>query len=84
MSVQQSEPHSEGIRSSLGRSLSHEGLRQELWIRPDSGVTNCRTLSHSNNDDNSDKDDDLEKIPVEQVCVCVCVWCFFNLFFNLF
>ncbi|XP_045127559.1 telomerase-binding protein EST1A-like [Portunus trituberculatus] len=67
VSVQQSEPHPEGTRSSLGRSLSHEGLRQELWIRPDSGVTNCRTLSSSNNEDTTDKDDDLKKIPVEQL-----------------
>lgn len=72
MSAQRSEPHPEGSRSTLGRSMSHEGLRQEIWIRPDSGATYCRTLSSSNNEDEDDKDDELKKMPVEQVCVPYC------------
>lgn len=54
-------------RRNDGRALSGEGLRQEIWIRPDSGATNRRTLSQSNNDDNSGALDDLKKLPLEQV-----------------
>ncbi|XP_063610362.1 telomerase-binding protein EST1A-like [Penaeus indicus] len=65
--VQRSEPDQDlGCRND-GRALSGEGLRQEIWIRPDSGATNRRTLSQSNNDDNSGALDDLKKLPLEQL-----------------
>ncbi|XP_042892814.1 telomerase-binding protein EST1A-like [Penaeus japonicus] len=65
--AQRSEPDRDISRRSEGRALSGEGLRQEIWIRPDSGATNRRTLSQSNNDDNSGALDDLKKLPLEQL-----------------
>lgn len=65
--VQRSEPDQDIGRRNEGRALSGEGLRQEIWIRPDSGATNRRTLSQSNNDDNSGALDDLKKLPLEQL-----------------
>lgn len=46
----------------------HEGLRQEIWIRPDSGATHRRTLSQSTDDEASeDMHDELRKIPKDQL-----------------
>lgn len=71
VSAQRSEPHLEGSRSTLGVN-NPEGLRQEIWIRPDSGATNCRTLSSSNNEDDDDRDEELKKMSTDQVCVFLC------------
>ncbi|XP_047483558.1 telomerase-binding protein EST1A-like isoform X2 [Penaeus chinensis] len=65
--VQRSEPDQDLGRRNEGRALSGEGLRQEIWIRPDSGATNRRTLSQSNNDDNSGALEDLKKLTLEQL-----------------
>ena len=46
-----------GERSS--RHSGSEGLRQEIWIRPDSGVTNKRTLSTSNDEPSHDPIDEI-------------------------
>lgn len=56
------------MQTTVGRAVNSEGLRQEIWIRPDSGATNCRTLSHSNNDESTSKEDELKKLSLEQVC----------------
>lgn len=66
VSAQRSEPHLEGSRSTLGVN-NPEGLRQEIWIRPDSGATYCRTLSSSNNEDDDDKDTELKKMSMDQL-----------------
>ncbi|CAL4206502.1 unnamed protein product, partial [Meganyctiphanes norvegica] len=50
-----------------GHNSNNEGLRQEIWIRPDSGATHRRTLSQSTDDETADeKKDELKKMPKDQ------------------
>ncbi|KAK3857321.1 hypothetical protein Pcinc_036439 [Petrolisthes cinctipes] len=69
---------SPGIRGKLhgampggsdGRGGGGEGLRQELWIRPDSGATNKRTLAQPTQPEEEDQaeDEQLRKIPTDQL-----------------
>ncbi|XP_053643005.2 uncharacterized protein Smg6 [Cherax quadricarinatus] len=67
VSAQNNEPHPEGMRTHMGRAHSGEGLRQEIWIRPDSGATHRRTLSHSTDGDGNDEENELKKLPLEQL-----------------
>ncbi|KAK7086391.1 Smg-6, nonsense mediated mRNA decay factor, partial [Halocaridina rubra] len=67
ISAQGNEHHSQGVYANEGRASGGEGLRQEIWIRPDSGATHRRTLSQSNDEDEKDKLEDLKKLSLDQL-----------------
>lgn len=61
------------IPGGIGRGGGGEGLRQELWIRPDSGVTNKRTLAQPTQpeeEEDREEDEQLRKMPTDQVIIC--------------
>nr|XP_045604884.1 dentin sialophosphoprotein-like [Procambarus clarkii] len=67
ISAQHNEPRTEGMQTNMGRAHHCEGLRQEIWIRPDSGATHRRTLSQSTDGEGKDEENELKKIPLEQL-----------------